>query len=160
MSSSKHILTQCVCSNLKGLKIHIGRCHKDKCEEYGIGFKDSNAFKRHIEAKLLLSNIESVESPDLTKILFLKVSDETCLVVSDQTVAKNVAIIHSEECWSRCGHSCPDLVNNRELEDINKDIPHLLISSVVLGDLSMPGCFMDWNSLAVLIGQHNVDQLS
>jgi hypothetical protein len=136
-----------------GLQIHIGKQHKYKCDECALEFKNREGLNRHTLVKSILSNIEPIESPDDSKKPIIMKDDGTCLAVFDNLLEKNVALVHCNECWSICGHSCTDLPEN-ELSDIHKDILHLGISSVVLGDLSMFGCFMDWSSMAVLLVQH------
>ena len=41
-----------------------------------------------------------------------------------------------------------------------EDVLHLAIRSVVLGELTEPGCFVDWDSLSKLIDEHRMKQFA
>ena len=69
-------------------------------------------------------------------------------------IGNRIALVHSAECWYRMGHSCSELPLNLDMLNFNKDILHVFIGSVVLGDISEPGCFMDWSSFTAIIEQN------
>ena len=138
----------------RGLKIHVGRKHQVSCKDCGINFKDKESFIRHNEGKSTLKNIEPCESPDDEMKIDTKEPDEACLAIYDKTANTVICLLHSHECWSRLAHSADDLPSQKEvLEDINKDILHQAIGSMVMGELSMMGYFMDWSSFAASIAQ-------
>ena len=81
---------------------------------------------------------------------------ESCLAIYDvkrENFEVPFILLHSENCWFRSGHICPDLPDhnlNVELMDktdslVNSNITHTFLQSVVLGDLTMSGCFIDWD---------------
>ena len=61
----------------------------------------------------------------------------------DPSLRKPIALLNFEECP---GHEENGL--------------HLGIRSVVLGELTEPGCFVDWESLAIMIEEHRMKQQS
>ena len=147
--------------NRRGLKIHVGRKHQVSCNDCGINFNDNESFIRHNEGKSTLKNIEPCESPDNEMKIDTKEPDEACLAIYDKTANTVICLLHSHECWSRLAHSCDDLPSQEEdLEDINTDILHQAIGSVVMGELSKMGCFMDWSSFAASIAQQKTTQLA
>ena len=63
-------------------------------------------------------------------------------------------ILHYDECWYRSGHECPDLPDETELQKnnfncntITHTIAHNPLTDIVLGDLTMAGCYVDWDLL-------------
>jgi hypothetical protein len=109
-SNSKPVFECDICEYLTeskhGLKVHMGKQHTYKCDSCALGFNNKESLNRHREAKSILSNIDPFESPDHSKKLIIGEKDETCLDVFDNLLDKNVALLHSDECWGRHGHSC------------------------------------------------------
>ena len=131
-----------------GLKIHIARMHKVKCDECELEFKNKECLKRHKEIKTTISNIEPHLSPDGSMKLDILKHDEVCLVVTDQQ-SKKLLFLHCWSCWIRATHSCLELPP----EGFDKEArpQHTDIGKVVMGDLSEPGCFMDWDMVKTLL---------
>ena len=78
-------------------------------------------------------------------------SDEVCFAIFDQILNNKLLLLHSWSCWSRGKHSCIDLPPEEVLEnecvvlnDSEYNTRHTDIGTVVLGDLSMAGCYVDW----------------
>ena len=91
------------------------------------------------------------------KLELLK-SDESCFVVIDSLEMKKLLVLHSYDCWSRLEHSCDALPpeateKNSVLKDptMKSTILHTEISYVVMGDLTMAGCYIDWESARNII---------
>ena len=80
-------------------------------------------------------------------------NDEACLAVFEQVLHNKLLVLHSWSCWNREEHSCADLlekdlvINDRELNTRHTDI-----GTVVMGDLSMAGCYVDWDAVKTIIG--------
>ena len=47
-----------------------------------------------------------------------------------------------------------------ELPSQEKGLLKLNLSAVVLGDVSEPGCFVDWSSFSTLLEKHMMEQLA
>ena len=137
--------------NRKGLKIHIGRIHKLKCGDCDLNFQDEECLHRHMSAKTLLSNIDPQISPDETMRIEILRNDETCLVILDQTLNNNLLQLHCWSCWSREVRYCPDLPPESVLNDAHYNGRHTDIGSIVLGDLTMAGCYVDWDQATRII---------
>ena len=78
--------------------------------------------------------------------------DEKCLGVFDLNMGENspCMILHYDECWYTSGHECPDLPDEIELQtDIynSPTITHIPLTSNVMGDLTLAGCYVDWDLL-------------
>ena len=141
-----------VTKHKNGLKIHIGRVHKLKCENCEQNVQDEDCLQRHKSAKKVLANIDPHLSPDETMKLEILRNDESCLVILDAILNTNLLQLHCWSCWSRDDHSCPDLPP----ESVSDEQPryntrHTDIGSVVMGDLSMAGCYLDWNQAKMMI---------
>ena len=67
--------------HLKGLKVHVGRKHRIKCEDFRLTFQDEDCRKRHLETNHILDNIEGKVEAGL-KLKSYKV-DEKCLGIFD-----------------------------------------------------------------------------
>ena len=88
--------------------------------------------------------------------------DEACLAVIASMSQNKLIILHKYECWKRKGHYCDAIpanmnkVNTTVLIDSNKDITtlHTYIGTVLLGDLTMQSCYVDWEAIhTILAGQ-------
>ena len=88
--------------------MHIGRMRKFTCALCADEFNDKESLYRHEKAYSLLKNIDPLKSPDDLMHLELKEKDETCLVIAKKNFV-SIALLHSQECWSRVEHSCHDL---------------------------------------------------
>ena len=135
----------------KGLKIHITRTHKSKCEECELTFKDEDCLNRHLDGKQLISNIDPHVSPDKALKLKMLRKDEKCLVIHDEMLNQNLLQLHSWSCWSREEHSCQDLPPENVLVYPHHSTKHTDIGLVVMGDLSVAGCYMDWDIAKTII---------
>ena len=126
----------------KGLKIHMGKSHKNKCKSCDKTFPDVDSLKRHEKAEMILDHADPLESPDKLQHLSLNKNGEPyieVMTVLDEPIAR----LYFEECLEQ-----------------EKHLLHLAISMVVLGDLSEPGCFVDWDSLSTLLREHKKEQLA
>ena len=129
--------------NCKGLKIHMGKSHKNKCKRCGQIFPDVDSLNRHEKAEMILDHADPLESPDKLQNLGLNKNGEPfieVMTVPDTPIAR----LYFEDCPEQDEH----------------DVLHLAISTVVLGELSEPGCFVDWDSLSTLLKENGKEQLS
>ena len=109
---------------------------------------------------MILSNIDPKCSPENDLILDKLRTDEKCLAVYDQRSKLKLIILHENGCWGRDDHSCEDLPPEDALQeteyasiDSNKTL-HMDIGMIVLGDLSVAGCYVDWAAAKnILAGQ-------
>ena len=133
----------------------------NKCDQCDKTFKNKKSLNRHIQAKVTISNIDPTISPNKDMNIDILKSDESCLVVCDSLERKKLLVLHSYECWTRKEHSCDYLPPEApEKESVLRDpelgslILHTEISYVVLGDLTMPGCYVDWGCVQKMIAGH------
>ena len=141
-----------------GLKIHLSKVHKNKCDQCGKTFTNKKSLNRHIQAKVTFSNIDPTNSPKKDMNIEILKSDESCLVVFDSLERNKLIVLHSFECWSRKEHSCaylpPEALEKDSVlkdPDLNALTLHTEISYVVMGDLTMAGCYVDWNCVQKMI---------
>ena len=143
-----------------GLKIHVSKAHKVKCEECGTIFKSVESLGRHNKSHEILRKIVDKENPSLKYELKLHDSSESCLGIfsSDAPREDNLPTLylHSSECWMKSGHVCPDIPAS--FHDVPDDIDaeirpnydyytptlHALLDRFVYGDLTLDGCTVDW----------------
>ena len=123
------------------------KSHKFSCVECNLVFKTKDSHDRHIECKTNLTRIDDQESPTGEMKLEAICNDEICLTIVDMKTRDNLILLHSNDCWSQTGHQC-----GHQKKTMNKDTPkHMLICSLVLGDLSMDGCYLDWVSVETIL---------
>ena len=74
-----------------------------------------------------------------------------------------ILILHCEECWTGSDSPCDDLPHKSTTMDTvmmdkldNSPTLHILLSMVVLGDLTMAGCFVDWDCLQKILMEHKM----
>ena len=91
---------------------------------------------------MILDRADPLESPDKLQNLGLNKNGEPyieVMTVSDKPIAR----LYFEDCPEQ-----------------DESVLHLAISIVVLGELSEPGCFVDWDSLSTLLKEHEKEQLA
>ena len=125
-----------------------GRVYKLSCEECGAIFYTREKLKRHKDCKQNLANIDDKESPTKDMSIEAVGNDETCLVISRNTTKEVLLYLHCDECWNRSRHSCPNLPVMDTLTEASLHLPNC---SVVLGDLAMAGCYMDWSNVESIL---------
>ena len=131
-----------------GLKIHFGKCHKNQCPGCGRSFKTRESLDKHRFAEMILRHSEPLESPDKSRKIKMNENGDPCLEVFDSDLRKPLAILHVDDCQEKC-------------TDISASpILHTALNSVVLGELSEPGCFVDWSSFSALLEQHRLEKLT
>ena len=143
----------------KGLKVHIGRVHSMKCKSCKEVFILKENFERHLKLETTLEHICESECDDLSLVLDKNKSDEICLAIFSKKEAREDGLpllyLHGSECWTRSGHVCPDLPINVGIDpdpeddlfadyDFYNPTKHSMLELVVMGDLSMGGCYPDW----------------
>ena len=148
-----------------GLKIHIGKVHKEKCERCDKTFRSREKLNRHIKAKEMLDNIDPKESKHLDMKLKPFREDEKCFGIfkdSDSEIHP-ILILHCEECWTGTDSFCADLPGKPTTTDTvmmdkldNSPTLHMLLSLVVLGDLTLAGCFVDWDCLQKILRENKM----
>ena len=83
-------------------------------------------------------------------------ADEGCFAIYDKKSSAKLLMLHDYGCWSREKRSCEDLPPENALKtdfasiDANKSL-HTDIGTVVMGDLSMAGCYVDWAMAKMII---------
>ena len=142
-----------------GLKVHIGRVHSMKCKSCGEVFILKEKFERHFKLEIMMENICETACDDLNLVLDKNKPDEICLAVFSQKEAREDGLpllyLHGSECWTRSGHVCSDLPPMVGIDpdpedtifvdyDFYNPIKHSMLELVVMGDLSMGGCYPDW----------------
>ena len=153
-----------------GLKIHKSKKHAHDCEYCGGKFKNKDAFERHLMMEKYLSNINSREAEfDLEVGQYSP--GETCLGIFSKQDPRDdylpVVNLHVVECWNRSGHVCPLLPKDKEPHDVDPNQPiedavvldydlydptlHILLDLVVVGDITKPGCDLEWNIIEKII---------
>ena len=144
---------------ISDLVIDIGRVHRTKCEDCNKIFDDDSKLKRHKEAKVTMDNIDPKINPRLQMKLELLNKDEICFyILSTFNQDKNpLLILHSWNCWSKVGHCCPDSPESTREENaiINMqadlNTTHTYIGNIVMGDLAMAGCYIDWDQIEKIV---------
>ena len=148
-----------------GLKIHIGKLHKEKCGECGKTFRTKEKFKRYMEAKETFANIDPKENTYHHMKLEHFRDDEKCFGIFKHNYSEKlpILILHCEECWTGSYSPCADLPQKPTKIDTvlvdkldNSPTLHMLLSLVVLGDLTMAGCFVDWDCLKKVLIEHKM----
>ena len=81
-----------------GLKIHVGKCHKNKCENCGKTFSGKDFLDRHNIAEMIVNHADPLESPDNAKKLVINEDGEPYLEVISNDCNKNnpIALIYFE----------------------------------------------------------------
>jgi hypothetical protein len=109
-----------------------------------------STLERHEKAKQLYSNVDPKSTATEEMKLNLLSHDEACLVVSDSSGQTKLLVLQSSECWSRLSHSCDYLPpetseNDSVIKDLDENSPnlHTVMSFVIMGDLTMAGCYVD-----------------
>ena len=144
-----------------GLKIHKTKVHKLKCEVCDKEWDCREKLKRHEGAEDILQNISDKEHKDGFK-LKQHLVDETCLgVFTNASGARELPLLflHIQECWDRQSHTCSDLPVASQPGVLNEDedvvfdfdfydpTKHACLEGVVWGDITSPGCTMDWQKI-------------
>ena len=72
--------------------------------------------------------------------------------------------LNFSDCWNKSGHSCQDLPETDLYADDKENIIlnheyydptlHAMLEWVVLGDISMKGCYPDWSSVKEMIEEN------
>ena len=147
-----------------GLKIHVSKTHKKKvkcvdCEET---FSNESDYERHKEGHDIMNKLFEEESDTFGLKVQLYKSEEACLGLFSSTKPRDDGLpslfLHSEECWVRAGHSCPDLPPPKDYDWTEHDaIPDYdfyeptLMDKLVLGHTSLEGYRMDWARMEKII---------
>ena len=104
-----------------------------------------------------MENICETNNEDLGLEISKLKSDEVCLAVLSHREVRDDGLpllyLHSQECWNRSGHVCPDLplnASDNAEEDFALDFDfynptkHSMIEWLILGDLNTVGSYPDW----------------
>ena len=127
--------------------------------------------KRHNEALTILNNISDKSNDSKRLILKPHLIEEKCLGIFSTANPRDdnlpTIFLHSEECWNVCGHSCPQtrklppdelyLPNDDGvLADLDYYVPtlHTNMAMLVMGDLTVVGCYPDWDSIDRIVKKY------
>ena len=108
---------------------------------------------------MILLNIEPTSSPENKLKLDKLRADEKSFAIFDQSSDEKLMILHDNGCWTRSEHSCEYLPPESALQQIESasigpsNTLHLDIGMIVLGDLSMPGCYVDWAAVKIMLAE-------
>ena len=116
----------------------------DSDSRRSISFNESTESEVNVViAESQLENIDPNKNPNDTKLLTQNYKDEDSLAIYDENLRRIIAVLR----WrllEQNQNSCQDLLAQWSIQVANKaDIQHMAITSVVMGDLIIPGCFMD-----------------
>ena len=128
-----------------GLKIHVGKKHRYKCEKCEKVFTNQDQFKTHMKAEMVMENADPLISPDSSMTLLINDLGEPWVDVVKAGSLHPLA------------HLCFEDLQQAAL---TREVPHLTLSSFVLGDLSEPGCLVDWTALNSALDNHVQKELS
>ena len=142
-----------------GLKIHVSKTHKNKCEECEHSFKKNDDFIRHKAAHGMLNTILDKKSETLGLVLRTYSVNEKCLGLFSLTNPRLDGLprllLHCSECWGRAGHSCSDLLPTKDYDvqhlDVVPDYDHYDPAlHAQLDDLVLGGS-IDWTRLKMIL---------
>ena len=170
---TSHACEKCcfVTEHKVGLKIHKSKAHPESCENCGKNLKTEDRLKRHVKMEEILEMISDKKSKDNDLELKQLDDDEVCLGIVSLKHPRDdglpVLYLHWEECWTKSGHFCPHLPLDREPQEDDESLPiedsfmldydrynptkHAMMEWLVVGDITMPGCYPDWDMAKKII---------
>ena len=148
-----------------GLKIHQSKAHLESCEYCGKNLKTKDRLRRHMKMEETLEMISDKKTRDSDLELKQLADDEVCLGIVSLKDPRDdglpVLYLHCEECWTKSGHFCPHLPLDRKPQEDDVSLPiedsflldydkynptkHVMMEWLVVGDITMPGCYPDWD---------------
>ena len=155
----------------RGLKVHHSRKHKFACETCDKRFERSDDLDKHAKVEEFFENICEKKSEEFGLEFKMHSSDEPCFAIFAEKLPRDDSLpaiyLHCAECWSQPGHSCKDLPdpdNQVERDEVilnhgsyNPTL-HAMLELVLLGDIKMKGCYLDWVKVQEMIAK-NVDSI-
>ena len=150
----------------RGLKTHVNRMHSLVCEVCDEKLKGKEQMRRHMKMEEIFENIGEKKNEEFGLELMKHGTDEACFAIFSVGKVRDdklpLLYLHCDECWNHSGHSCPDLpfgdnIDSATKEDLllNHDFYdptlHAMLEGLVMGDMSMKGCYPDWSEVNKLI---------
>ena len=121
--------------------------------------------ERHIDAHEVMENLLERVNNNLEVKPFQ--SDESCLGLFSLNRPRDDGLpslfLHTNECWRREGHFCPDLPSSTDDDYANEDvIPnyemydptlHSIMDKLIVKDCNMAGYTVNWTRIVELLNE-------